>query len=166
MKKIKLSQGKFALVDDADYDELNKLTWNARLNKHTKTFYALTNIPIGGGKYKTGYMHRMIMDAPKGAIVDHKRHDTLDNTRSNLRICTNSENMMNQKVRESSLSGYKGVTWASDRSKWRAIIRAKGNDIRLGSFDCKHLAAKAYNTAAIIHHGEFALLNKIKEEYV
>jgi len=94
MKKIKLTKKQVALVDDSDYEELNRFKWHAR--KTVKTFYAERTFTIGNGKRKNVFMHRYIMQTPKGFDTDHIDGNGLNNQRSNLRVCTRSENLRNQ----------------------------------------------------------------------
>lgn len=85
---------------------------------------------------KVIYLHRFIMDAPHGLMVDHGNHDGLDDRRFNLTICTHSRNMLNRKgAAANSKSGFRGVDWYASRSKWRARVRTKGNNGLLGYFN-------------------------------
>jgi hypothetical protein len=104
-------------------------------------------------------MHRVILNAPKGLMVDHINHDTLDNRKENLRIVTNQQNTFNQKLKNHS-SKYKGVTWNSNSEKWCARIR-HNKPIYLGLFKDEKEAGMAYNEGAKKYFGEFALLNDI-----
>lgn len=155
MKKIPLTRGQFALVDDADFDGLSKHKWYALIAK--KGNFIATRWING----KNQSMHRIIMDAPKGMCVDHKNHSTLDNRRSNLRICTHSQNSANRLIDSRNNSGYKGVYWCKEKKKWQSKIVFKRNRVYLGSFKNKKVAARAYNAAALRLFGEFALLNKV-----
>jgi hypothetical protein len=155
MKKIPLSQGKFALVDDADFEALNQYKWCT--NKIKNTFYALRNTRQAGVK-KTIMMHREIMQTPKGMDTDHRDGDGLNNQRSNLRICTHSENLRNVKKDKDNTSGFKGVSWHSGAKKWKASIMTDGKETYLGIFTLKVDAYKAYCEACVKYHGEFARL--------
>jgi hypothetical protein len=95
MKTIWLTQRQFTIVDDEDYDKLNKYNWCAIYKKHTNSFYACRG--IRGIKHKTIYMHRVILDAPDTMEVDHINGDTLDNRRCNIRLATGSMNQKNRK---------------------------------------------------------------------
>ncbi|WP_411800508.1 HNH endonuclease [Cupriavidus respiraculi] len=88
-------------------------------------------------------------------VVDHINHDTLDNRRINLRICTKSQNQWNRRVGANSSTGVKGVSHVKSRGKYRAEIRVFGKRIHLGWFDQIDDAAYAYRQAARIHFGEF-----------
>lgn len=147
MKKIELRKGLCAIVDDIDYDLVSCHKWNAIDGRRGK-YYAYSN------KSRL-YMHRLIMGNPEGYLVDHKNGDTLDNRRSNLRICTKSQNAQNIKK-----AGYKGVSMYPNH-KYRAYIVIHNKQINLGVFDTEIEAAKAYNSAAKKYFGEFASLNQV-----
>lgn len=155
-KAIALTQGKFAIVDEADYEWLNQWKWN--LNSQT---YAVRGFYIGNYKQKTLSMHRLIIDAPLGIFVDHINGNGLDNRRCNLRLCTHSQNHMNRKHHKDASSKYKGVSWHKPLKKWRTQIAVKQKGIHLGYFVSEIEAALAYNEAARIYFGEFAKLNII-----
>ena len=149
MKQILLTQGKIALVDDSDFEELSKYKWYAAQN--TMTFYAVRG-DYSGKKRKTISMHRQIMNAQKGQEIDHKSNNGLDNRRRNLRFCTHSQNMCNQQKTRGS-SGFKGVCWL--KKKWMARVQ----QIYLGCFDSEIEAARVYDNAAKKYFGEFAYTN-------
>ena len=158
-KEIILTQGKVAIVDDEDYDYLNQWKWFAS-NRNGK-FYVVRNITVSKNKKTIIYMHRIIMKPPLGMIVDHINHDTFDNRKINLRICTHAENMRNSKININNKSGYKGVSYQENRNNYRAQIKFNNKTINIGDFIDPIDAARAYNAAALKYHGEFAHLNKI-----
>src|ERR1035437_8057727 len=96
MKRIPLTRGQFALIDDDDFNKFGGLKWFASLNKKTGSFYASRGVGPRK-KRRIVRLHREIMGSPEGLKVDHRNHNTLDNRKENLRICTNSQNMMNRK---------------------------------------------------------------------
>ena len=163
MKLIPLTQGQFAKVDDDMYEELNQYNWYARYNKSTNHFYVIRAAKIikVNKSAKHLRMHRVIMNCPEGMVVDHINHDTLDNRRSNLRICTVAQNTYNRRPNKKSKSKYKGVGWRENRSHWHVAISVNGKKISLKTFKCEHEAARAYNEAALKYHGEFAYINII-----
>ena len=149
MKTIPLTKGKFALVDDEDYDKLTKFPWCIS----------------GSGKYavrrkngKVVYMHREILAASKGKSIDHANGNQLDNRRSNLRFASISENNWNSN-HKAGLSGFRGVSWMRLAKKWQAYIHIKNKKLHLGYFHDKKAAALAHDKAARSLHGEFARLN-------
>ncbi len=156
MKQIKLTQGKVALVDDTDYKWLNQWKWC--IEKGRSTIYAMRN--VGQKPCRTTLtMHRIIMQAQKGRGVDHIDGDGLNNQRSNLRFCTQSQNMMNQFKRKNCTSKYKGVFWNKRERKWIVVITKQGRKLWLGRYDSEIEAAKIYDAKAKELYGEFARLN-------
>ena len=163
MKKIQLTQGQFALVDDDDFEELSKYKWHAKWCDTTQSYYVGRNKRIDG-KFHGVSMHRELLNALRGQYVDHANHDTLDNRRFNLRFCTKAQNNSNRKsLQTNNTSGYQGVTWHWPTQKWLSQIRANRQKRHLGLFETKEAAALAYNEAARELHGQFATLNTIGE---
>ena len=155
MKEIQLTQEKVALVDDEDFEALNQFNWWAR--KSLNTFYAVGWIKVDG-RGATQTMHNIIMN---GKGIDHRDGNGLNNQKSNLRFCTQSENSMNQRKQENTSSVFKGVTFHKNIKKWMAQIQINGKRICLGYFDSEVEAAKAYNAKAVELFLEFANLNII-----
>ena len=106
MKRIKLTQKQFAIIDNKDFEKISKYKWWAEYKKSMKTYYAVANL---SKRDKSVFMHRLILNAAKEKMVDHKNHDTLDNRRSNLRLCTNTQNQGNSRIRKKGTSKFKGV---------------------------------------------------------
>lgn len=153
MKKINLTQGEYALVDDEDYEFLSQWKW-CTFKREGYTSYA-----IHSQNKKTTYMHRLLMKAKKGEHVDHINHDGLNNQRSNLRLCTRAQNQWNARKSKKNTSGYKGVMWHKSNKQWEAKIMANRKYMYLGSFQKKSDAVKVYREAAKEYHGEFANTN-------
>lgn len=112
-------------------------------------------------------LHKVIMkrilngaDIPSDKVIDHINRNRLDNRRSNLRLCTVTQNAINRSKKESS-SRYIGVSWKKTKNKWYAQIKQNKKVKYLGLFECEKEAAKRYNEEAINLFGEFAVLNKI-----
>lgn len=162
MKKIPLTQGLFALVDDSDFEWLSQWKWQAR--RDTNTFYAARTDCSNPLKIKKVSMHRLIMGVDDPSMdVDHIDHNGLNNTRENLRTCTHAQNMRNQKTSVRNTTGFKGVFKTSDR--FFAAIGVNGNHIYLGTFDSAEEAARHYNQAAVQHFSEFACLNDVNPKF-
>ena len=147
-KLIPLGNNKFTKVDNEDFERLKDINWY-----YTKTGYAHNK--------QLGKMHRYIMNPSKDMVVDHINHDTLDNRRSNLRICTIQENNCNTASREGASSHFKGVSFNKLSGKYEAYITHKGLREYLGLYDTEEEAGLAYNKRAIELYGEFAKLNII-----
>ncbi len=157
-KEIQLTQGQVAIVDDEDYEWLNQWKWCAVSGKNSKGhgggFYAIRRKQ---GMTKNIIMHRIILNATDGLEVDHINGDGLNNTRSNLRLCTHNQNVWNRKRKNKNMCGYTGVHKRENR--FRAEIRCNGKKIIIGSFESAILAAEAYDKKATELFGEFASLN-------
>ena len=158
MKRIPLTQGKFTLVDDQDFDLVSRFSWYT-MRSYETLFYARA---VLSGRSRI-FMHRLILDAPNGLVVDHVNRDGLDNRRTNIRICTMSENMRNQTRHRDGSSKFKGVSWDQDRGKWRASLRVNGKTYNLGRYFSEEKAAMAYDKFALEQFGEFARVN-LKED--
>ena len=155
MKEIKLTQGKVALVDDADYEWLSSWKWCA--NRSHRGWYATRD--CYDGPHTRVRMHRVIMDAQPGEQVDHINGNGLDNRRENLRICSHSENQHNAAKRRGCSSRYKGIYWHKGHGKWVARVWLTGSQHSLGLFTDEVEAARVYDDAAREKFGEFARLN-------
>lgn len=156
MKKIKLTQGQEAKVDDHLFEYLNQWKWQARFDKHINGFYAVRRV------HKSGIiiMHRLIMNTPAGLVCDHINKDTLDNRVQNLRNCTNRENIRNSAAKKNNKTGYKGVSiLPNKKNRYRALITVNGNTIHIGVFETAKEAAIKYDEMAKKLFGEFAFLN-------
>jgi hypothetical protein len=136
MRKIKLSQGRYALIDDADYELVSKYKWH-----YLKIGYAASKSSVGI------YMHRLIQNPPKGMVVDHINGDTLDNRRANLRALSIRDNV-NHRVRLNSnnTSGHRGISWHA--GKWEARLMENRKNIYLGRFPSKEAAIAARDNYA------------------
>lgn len=152
-REIKLTKNKVALVDDSDFEWLSKWKWHAE--KKRKTFYASRK----DENHNTVYMHRLITNTSAGTRVDHRDENGLNNTRINLRVCTNSQNLSNRGRQSNNTSGYKGVFWDRRVNKWFAQIRVNGKQIYLRLWNTPEEAAHAYDEAAKKYHGEYAKTN-------
>jgi hypothetical protein len=148
--KIKV-KNVYMLIDDEDYPKLNG----------RKIFLVGGYCKLSvGGKLKS--VHRIIIDCPEQLQVDHKNRIKHDNRKSNLRVCSPSQNGANRKT--NSGVRYKGVTYKGSKlenrdKKWESRICVNGKRIFLGMFKTIQEAAKAYDTASIKHFGEFSRTN-------
>ena len=158
MKKIKLTKGYYAFVDNGDYARVSQFKWYAVVASRTYgSMYAYNR--------NAGAMHRFILGVTDPKVeVDHKDHNGLNCRQRNLRLVTHVQNMQNQRKKSNNTSGFKGVTWDKDRSLWRARIMLKGKCINLCRCKTAREAAKAYDKAALKLYGKFASLNFPKEK--
>lgn len=155
MRKIHLIRDKFVLVDDVDYVRLSAFKWIL-----STSGYAVRSIATPGkyangkGRRKLVYMHRELMGAVSGQMIDHINRDQLDNRRKNLRFCSSSENHVNSKVYKNNSTGYRGVY--RQYKKWTARLNFRKNKFLLGTFDTKKEAVEARRSAEEKILGEFA----------
>ncbi len=162
MKAIPLTQGQVALVDDSDATALTQFHWYAARTHHI--FYAVRKSQVNG-KQRTIQMHRELLRLSFGdkRQADHRDGDGLNNQRSNLRICSRTENTRNQcNQRRAKGSQYKGVCWRTAHRLWQARIMVNGKAHSLGYFPSETAAALAYNAAATRFFGEFARPNLVE----
>lgn len=164
-RAIQLTRGKWALVDEADYEFVSEWRWTATRGKHS-CWYAGRSIHHSDGSIQYVRMHRVILGVGPGEEVDHKNGDGLDNRRSNLRVCTHLDNTRNVALSGNNTSGFKGVYWCNRSRKWQACIKVDRRQLWLGGFASAADAAKAYDAAAIKHFGEFARTNAMLAAHV
>lgn len=151
MREILLSQGRYTIVDDADYERLNQFKWCFNNG------YAVRNIKNMNSKYRIVLMHREILNAPVGIFSDHINGDKLDNRRGNLRLCTQQQNNRNiTRPRSHNRLGIKGVRFLENRNRFSARIVVDKKEIHLGSFSSMRFAEEAYQEAEKRYFGEFA----------
>lgn len=165
MKLIPLTQGKFAQVDDEDYDFLMQWKWCAVANGNST--YVARSYRISGKTIKV-LMHRLILGLTDPKIFcDHKDINGLNNKKSNLRQCTHEENIRNRGIQANNTTGFKGVSLITSKYKdkvylyWAARIKISGKCQHLGMFKTKEEAALVYNKHALSNYGEFANLNVV-----
>lgn len=147
MKEIKISKEYSALVDDEDYEELSKYKW--KISKSKTIIYAVSQI----------FMHRLIMKTDKNESIDHIDHNSLNNTKSNLRIATDSQNRQNSNKQKNTTSKFKGVYWNKSTNLWQSNIFYDGKQHYLGRYKNEDDAGRAYDVEAKVQFGKFANLN-------
>lgn len=129
MIKIELTKGKYALIDDKDFELVSNYSW------YYCDGYAMSGKYIGNYKTKTILMHRLINDTPDGFDTDHINRDKLDNRKINLRSVTRSHNAININLKKNNKSGFTGVVWDKQMKKWRAQIMLDRKQNFLGLFN-------------------------------
>jgi hypothetical protein len=148
VRMITICDGGYAYVDAADYEWLNQWHW-----------YIHDGYAARFEKGKTIWMHRQIMQPPKGMVVDHIDGNKANNCRRNLRVCTRAQNMQNKRKHSRSASVFKGVFYSRRTRKWYARCRCEDDRALLGPFDTEAEAARAYDYFAVVWFGEFARPN-------
>jgi hypothetical protein len=137
-------------VDDDRYEEISAVRWSV-------SPYGYVRGHIGGDRV---FLHRHLLRMRKSdsRLADHIDGDPKNNTLENLRVATGSQNSVNRHVVASN-SGYRGVTFHKQSKKWVAAIKVNNKSIYLGLFLDPEEAARAYDAAARMHFGEFAIPN-------
>lgn len=142
-------------MDDEDYEWLNEYKW------HIDAYgYAGAAIKINN-KWVKKIMHRLLINTPNGMEIDHIDNNGLNNQKSNLRIVTHHQNIMNKSKRKNGSSIFRGVGWCKAANKWQARISLNKKEHYIGIFKNEKDAAKAYNERAIELFGEYANLNEV-----
>lgn len=162
MKEIQLTKGFVAQVDDEDYDWLNSYKWH--ISRSNKLVYAIRASKRSvDGKQRHILMHREILGITgKSQQADHIDRNGLNNQRSNLRACTAIQNASNTTKPPNKEHGFRGIV--KHRNKYRAELSFNYKKKRSESYSTPVEAALAYNELALKYHGEFAVLNIIKNE--
>lgn len=157
---IPLTQEKFAYIDLEDYERVtNKHSWHAEPSRYGRSWYARTCI-----NYRKILLHRFILEIDDPNIkIDHINNNGLDNRKENLRVATSSQNKANM-IAIGGTSKYKGVSYNKKASAWISEISYQNVKNYLGTYFSEKQAALAYNDAAKVLFGEFALLNDVTED--
>lgn len=149
MIALPLSCGKQAVIDDDDA-HLAAHKWSYLRGRNGNGYAVRSH----AGRFL--YLHREVIGAPPGAIVDHRDGDGLNCRRENLRLASHAQNLANRGRQRNNTSGCKGVTWDRSREVWRVEIQVNGRRANLGRFAMLEDAARAQRTASRILLGEFA----------
>lgn len=129
MKQIPVTQGKFALVDEEDFEWLSQWKWTL-----SGDGYAYRGLYTNGKRSGSITMHRQVNCTPLDLVTDHINRNKLDNTRANLRSVSKSLNGFNTGLSRANSSGHKGVTWNKAKQRWQAQISVRGTYHMLGRF--------------------------------
>ena len=160
MAIIQLNNGGCALVDATDFRRLSRWKWTRDGYGYALRFYGPRH------NQKQIRMHRAILDAPDGIQVDHINGDPLDNRRRNLRLCNNSQNQMNKKIRKDSKTGLKGVTLHKSSGLYMARLKKDKKLMHCSYHKTPEEASRTYNLVALKYHGKFAKLSERYEEVI
>lgn len=139
-----------ALISSNKLQMVNEFSgkWHVVCDKDTKSLYVLGKMSEVNGNSRRVLLHRWVTNAPKGMVVDHRNHVTLDNTDKNLRVCTPGENQQNRKgITRSNKSGVRGVSWHKPSNKWKSGIQINKKCYYLGVFDTIEEARKVVEEA-------------------
>jgi hypothetical protein len=154
MKEVKLTKGKVSLVDDDDFGRVSKFKWHANWNNYN--WYAKRSFT--GGRQES--LHHFIFGVGNGVMLDHINGESLDNRKSNLRICNKMQNAGNSRKRiDGCSSKYKGVGWNKRTHRWIVRIRMGGERKYIGSFLNEDDAGRAYDAEASKYFGVFSRPN-------
>ena len=145
MRQIQLSQGRVALVDDADFEILNEFKWSYRPERNGAQGYAVRHKKVNG-KDRLAYLHREIMPAPEGYEVIFRNYDRLDCRRANLKVVTKVEARQHHRVRSDSKSQIKGVREIADGA-FSAVMYRNGRCYTIGNYPTAEQAQAAYESA-------------------
>lgn len=153
--ELKNAPGHVAVVDDEDFPRLSKWDW---LLAHGYDSDDLVYVVRFENK-KAIQLHRVVLGAADGQIVDHKDRNGLNNQKSNLRLCSHTQNMQNRKKHRNGHSRFKGIWQKKGNGSWVTQIIVNKKKISIYGFSIEEDAARAYDSLAKEHFGEFARLN-------
>ena len=143
-----------AMIDLEDVDKIKSYRWGFAQG------YAYN------GKCKL-YLHRLVMDCPDDMVVDHINHNTLDNRKCNLRVCTQKQNSMNMSKQKINCSSqYKNIYWNKQISRWVVQITVNGKKKHIGSYTNEIEASIEADRAMLLYQGLYANLNHPLENYI
>jgi hypothetical protein len=152
--QVPISRGLVTLIDDQDASTVLPFRWYAvPASRPVGLFYARRNVGRAGL-----FLHRALLNAAAGLVVDHINGDGLDNRRANLRVASHWQNALNSRQRVGAF-GYRGVQRSDPSCRFKAVIYIKGRATYRGGFDTPEAAARAFDAMAREHYGEFAVLN-------
>lgn len=148
------TKGEPFYFDLDDYDKIKNYCWIYNNQKYVYTRIKRTNQKV--------FMHRIVVDVPHKAEIDHINHLPYDNRKSNLRIVTRSQNNMNHGLNCRNTSGVTGISFNKPLNKWVAEIHVNNKKIHIGVFTDIEDAKKARKEAEEKYFGEFSYDNSIK----
>lgn len=153
---VPLGRGYVVAIDLGDIPFVGRWRWRAHVMEHT-TYASRRRLKSDGEGPAEIFLHRELMSAPAGRLVDHRDGDGLNCRRGNMRVCTEAQNLKNRRRRKSTRMGLPvGVSPSRSGKRFRAAIVSDGVVHRLGAFATPAEAHAAYLAAADRLHGEFA----------
>jgi len=158
---VPLTRGYEAIVDIEDAGMASGYNWYVMFCGENLV-YAARNERVTG-KRKTILMHRVVANPSEKQVVDHRDHNGLNNRKSNLRVCSHTENIRNSRKRLDNTSGYRGVCWNKKLRKWQAEINVNGEVIYLGTFKDIEKAYQAYCKASRRYHKDYSNIGEAEQ---
>lgn len=153
MRKIKLTQGKYTIVDNEDYQLLTQWKW-----QYDSRGYASRGKKVNGRVIRI-MLHRIILDAPKHYFVDHINRNRLDNRKENLRLCLLRQNLLNRGLNKNNKTGYRGVCRVkpsmNNRNPYKAGIKINNKLINLGYYATAEAAYNVFKVTFNKYNGDF-----------
>jgi len=157
-RRIKLTRGKYAIVDLEDFERLNQYRWYCSQSNYAKR--SIRNKNRKGPKQIEIFMHKVVCPPPKGMVSDHINRNRLDNRKANLRPATWTQNAWNRSSpTRAGKTRYNGIRYYKDTKKWQVRLTIKGRRLSFGCYADEQEAAKAYDAVAKKYHREYAVLN-------
>ncbi len=151
------TSGKSALIDDDMYDALTQSSWNA-----SSYGYATSTAVVDyqGKRYRRGaFMHRIVAETPDKMVTDHIDHNTFNNQRANLRVCSSANNSKNMRRHRDNKLRYKGVFKQTLSDTYGVLIMVSGKRHYLGTYATPEIAAAWYDWGARYFHVDYAYTN-------
>lgn len=155
MKSIIIKEGVEAFVDDEDYEYLSQMKWSLMANG-----YAICGRKIQGIDKKSNMMHRLVINAKKGQIVDHIDRNRINNTKQNLRFVSIEQNCHNSSKRKNAKNKFKGTVYRERVNAYESRCKMFGKHNNLGTYKTEIAAAYAYNKKALELSPDYVFLNK------
>jgi hypothetical protein len=160
-RTIELTQGMHTLVSNEDYEWL--MQWHWHVTKGNTTYYAVRytrKAEVDLYPYRTRLsIHGVLYEGriTQGLMVDHRNGNGLDNRRSNLRLCTNAQNLRNHtRAPKHSTTGITGVSWHKRDKRWRAYIKVNDKNVHLGYYKTIEEAIAVRRAAELQYFGKWA----------
>ncbi len=142
-----------AIIDTEDIPKVENIKWayHARDNRARNARLRIE-------------MSRLIMGAGPGTVVDHINGNSLDNRKSNLRICTQAENSLNKRYQGRGTSRFRGVYWSEKRAKWIVQVWLNKKRKYIGQFNSLKDAIASRRSAERFYYGQYAHRNGVCDD--
>ena len=144
--ECKTTNGHIFYIDKDDIEKALQYTWCL-----SKTGYLVANI-----KHKVTKLHRYLLDCKDNEFVDHIDGNPRNNSRLNLRLCNQTQNTKNVKLKKNNSSGYPGISYLTNIGKFRVRIMVNRKEIALGRYNTFEEALKVRVNAEKKYFKQFA----------